>query len=246
MPLLEVKNVSKRFGGLLANDDVSFIMEQGEMLGLIGPNGAGKTTLFNCIVGYFPVTSGQIIFDGKDITHLKDFQIARLGLARTFQIFQASGDLTVLENVMVGSFIHDSSRKNARQKAQGWLDYLGIGDTGGHMLSDLPVAAQKRVALATALATEPKLILLDEAAAGLNPSEVEGFVELLKGIHRDRDISLLLTEHVLEMVMALSQRVIVLESGRLIADGEPEVVVNDPEVVKAYLGEDFVSEEEEA
>ena len=246
MPLLEVKDVSKRFGGLWANDHVSFSMEEGELLGLIGPNGAGKTTLFNCIVGFFPVTSGQIIFNGQDITQLKDYQIARLGLARTFQIFQASGDLSVLENVMVGSFIHDGSRKTAGKKAQGWLEYLGIGDTGGYMLSELPVAAQKKVALATALATEPKLILLDEVAAGLNPSEVEGMVELLKSIHRDRGISLLLTEHVLEMVMALSHRVIVLESGRLIADGDPEAVVNDPEVVKAYLGEDFAAEEEEA
>ena len=246
MPLLEVKNVTKRFGGLMANYDISFSMEPGELLGLIGPNGAGKTTLFNCIVGFFPITSGRILFDGKDITQLKDFQIARLGLARTFQIFQASGDLTVLENVMVGAFIRDGSRQKARKKARGWLEYMGIGDTGDYMLSELPVAGQKRVALATALATEPKLILLDEVAAGLNPSEMEGIVELLRSIHRDKGVSLLLTEHVLEMVMALSHRVIVLESGRLIADGEPEAVVNDPEVVKAYLGEDFVKQEEEA
>lgn len=246
MHLIEVQNLSKHFGGLKANDRVSFTMAEGEMLGLIGPNGAGKTTLFNCIAGMMPVTSGSIFFRGKDITELRDYQVARLGLARTFQIFQASGDLSVAENIMVGAFINNSSRAAARKKAQECLDFLGISDTAGLRLSDLPVAQQKGVALATALATDPKLILLDEVAAGLNPSEVEGMVETLKRIHSEKGVSLLITEHVLEMVMALSHRVVVLESGRKIADGEPEAVVNDPEVVKAYLGEHFVEESGEA
>ncbi len=245
MALLEVQNLSKVFGGLRANDDISFTLGRGEMLGLIGPNGAGKTTLFNCIAGFFPPTSGRIIFDGRDITELKDFQICPLGLARTFQIFQASGDLSVVENVMVGSFVRTGSRAQARRRAQDCLEYLGILEDGELRLSDLPVARQKRVALATALATEPKLLLLDEVAAGLNPSEIEDLVDILQRIHREREVSMLITEHVLEMVMRLSHRVIVMESGRKIAEGAPQEVVENPEVIRAYLGEHFVPGEED-
>jgi branched-chain amino acid transport system ATP-binding protein len=246
MALLEVSEVTKEFGGLTANQNISFSLGQGEVLGLIGPNGAGKTTLFNCIAGHFPVTSGKIVFDGQDITSLKAFDVARLGLARTFQIFQASGDLKVAENVMVGAYMRTSSRREARARAEAWLDFLGISETGDYMLSELPVARQKRVALATALATEPKLLLLDEVAAGLNRSEIEGMVTLLQRIHQEKGVALLLTEHVLEMVMALSHRVIVLESGRKIAEGDPQAVLNDPEVIRAYLGDHFVKGPQEA
>ncbi len=246
MPLLEVKHVSKEFGGLVANNDVSFVLNEREVMGLIGPNGAGKTTLFNCIAGHFPVTRGQIVFDGQDVTALKAFEVSRRGLARTFQIFQASGDLKVRENVMVGAFMHNPSRSKARAKAEATLEFLGIADAGDHLMTELPVAQQKRVALATALATDPKLLLLDEVAAGLNRSEIEDMVALIKQINTDKGVAVLLTEHMLEMVMVLSHRVIVLESGRLIADGEPEAVVKDPEVIRAYLGDHIVSDEEAA
>ncbi len=240
MALLEVIEVTKKFGGLVANNNVSFTMEQGDLVGLIGPNGAGKTTLFNCIAGHYPLSSGRVVFEGKDVTRLRAFEMARRGVGRTFQIFQATGDLTVQENVMVGAFMRTASRDRARRAARGSLEYLGIEGSADELLSELPVAAQKRVALATALAGEPKLLLLDEVAAGLNPSEMDDLVNLLRRLHQEKGLTLLLTEHVMEMVMRLSHRVIVLESGSKIAEGEPKEVVEDPEVIRAYLGDHFV------
>lgn len=241
MSFLKVQEVTKDFGGLRANDRVSFSVAEGDIVGLIGPNGAGKTTLFNCIAGYFPVTSGQIFFDGKDITALKDFQISRLGLARTFQVYGASGDLSVLENIMLGSFLRTSSRKKALDQSRKVMAFMGIEAQEKELMTEIPVAAQKRVTLATALATQPKMILLDEVAAGLNPSEIEELIFLLKRINKEKKVTLLLTEHVMELVMRLSKRVIVLESGRRIAEGDPQEVIQNKDVIKAYLGESFVS-----
>ena len=240
--LLEVQQVTKDFGGLRANDDISFTLEKGKLLGLIGPNGAGKTTLFNCISGLHPVTSGQIIFDGEDITRLKAFEVARRGLARTFQVYVASGDLTVAENVMVGCFMRTSSRMKAQSRAGEILAYLNLQDLCDNMVSELPVAAQKRVTMATALGSDPKLLLLDEVAAGLNPNEIEEIMTSIKQVHHELGVTVVLIEHVMELVMKISDRVIVLDSGQKIAEGNPEEIAKDPAVIKAYLGERYVEE----
>ena len=241
MELLEAIEVSKDFGGLRANDRVSFQVKKGEIVGLIGPNGAGKTTLFNCLAGFHSVTAGEIFFDGRDITRRKDFEISRLGLARTFQVYAASGDLNVLENIMIGAFLRTRSRKEALQKSRKIMTFMGIEVQENTLMTELPVAAQKRVTLATALATDPRMILLDEVAAGLNPFEIEEFIGLLQQINQQRGITLLLTEHVMELVMRLSHRVVVLESGRKIAEGDPQEVVKSEAVIRAYLGESYVN-----
>ena len=242
MALLEVHSLHKDFGGLKANDDISFNMEEGELMGLIGPNGAGKTTLFNCIAGLHPVTSGQIIFDGHDITKFTAHEVARLGLARTFQVYVASGDLTVVENVMVGCFMRTRSSSQAKVRAEQILKDFKLLDLSDYLLSELPVAAQKRVTMATAVGTDPKMLLLDEVAAGLNPSEIEGIMATIRHIHNDLEITVMLIEHVMELVMKISDRVIVLDSGRKIAEGDPNNVAKDTNVIKAYLGERYVQE----
>ena len=242
MALLEVHNVTKDFGGLRANSDISFKMEKGELMGLIGPNGAGKTTLFNCISGLHPLTSGRIIFDGEDISDLKAHEVARRGLARTFQVYTASGDLSVEENVMVGCFMHNRSRARAKAKADEILSYLKLKDLSDYLVSELPVAAQKRVTMATALGTDPKLLLLDEVAAGLNPSEIEEILASIKHVHYELGVTVMLIEHVMELVMKISDRVIVLDSGQKIAEGNPDEIAGNPEVIKAYLGERYVKE----
>jgi branched-chain amino acid transport system ATP-binding protein len=245
MDLLEVLNLTKNFGGLSANQDVTFSVQKGELVGLIGPNGAGKTTLFNCISGYHPVSSGKVIFNGEDITSLKAYETARRGLARTFQIYAASGDLTVKENVMVGCFMHTRSRIKAGTRAEEILKDLNLTDLGDAYVGELPVAAQKKVTMATALGTRPKLLLLDEVAAGLTPNEIEEIMADIRFIHFDLGITVMLIEHVMELVMKVSHRVMVLDYGRKIAEGAPDVVVKDPEVIKAYLGERFVREHKE-
>jgi branched-chain amino acid transport system ATP-binding protein len=242
MALLEVHSLTKDFGGLRANDNVSFSMEKGELVGLIGPNGAGKTTLFNCISGLHPITSGQVVFDGEDITKLKSHEVARRGLARTFQVYVASGDLSVEENVMVGCFMKTSSRIRAKARANEILEDLKLDGLSHYLVGELPVSAQKRVTMATAIGSDPKLLLLDEVAAGLNPNEIEEIMASIRHVHEDLGITLMLIEHVMELVMKVSHRVIVLDYGKKIAEGEPEAIAKDPQVIKAYLGERYVRE----
>ncbi|MFH0823333.1 MAG: ABC transporter ATP-binding protein [Pseudomonadota bacterium] len=242
MTLLDVQHLGMRFGGLHANLDISFTVNHGELVGLIGPNGAGKSTLFNCLAGVYTPTSGKVFFQGRDVTRLKPYRMAGLGLARTFQVYVATGDLNVLENVMVGCFLHTRSLSVARRKAEGLLERMNLSDSASDRVSNLPVAAQKRVMMASALATDPKLLLLDEVAAGLNPAEIEKMMQVIRWVHGDLKITVVLIEHVMELVMRLSHRVLVLESGMLIAEGEPSQVVRKPEVIKAYLGERYVTE----
>jgi len=240
MAFLDVQYLTKAFGGLRANDNISFSLERHELVGLIGPNGAGKTTLFNCISGHYPLTSGRIVFDGEDITELKAHDVSRRGIARTFQVYVASGDLSVREKVMVGCFMHTHSRSKAGSKAERILKDLGLHDLRDDLVSELPVAAQKRVTMATALGTEPKLLLLDEVAAGLNTMEIDEILASIRHVHKDMGVTVMLIEHVMELVMKVSERVIVLDYGEKIAEGPPEAIAKDPRVIKAYLGERYV------
>jgi branched-chain amino acid transport system ATP-binding protein len=239
MALLEVTDLTKDFGGVVANNQISFEIERGEIVGLIGPNGAGKTTLFNCIVGYYKPAQGAVRFKGKDITGFKPFQTSREGIGRTFQIMRISGYLTVLEDVMVGSFCRTSNRETARDDAFEILDVLGLEEYAEAYLTELPIASQKRVGLAMALATKPELLMLDEVAAGLTPKETDEMVVLLRKIYEMKDLTLFLTEHVMEVVMPISQRVIVLDGGQKIVEGKPQEIANDKRVIKAYLGEKY-------
>jgi branched-chain amino acid transport system ATP-binding protein len=240
MALLEVFELTKNFVGVVANYQISFEIEKGEIIGLIGPNGAGKTTLFNCIVGYHKPDQGTVKFNGKNITGFKPFQTNREGIGRTFQIMSISGDLTVMENVIVGSFCRVSDTQTARQEASEIMNLLELEKDADARLTELPIAVQKRVGLAMALATKPKLLMLDEVAAGLNPKETEEMVTILEKIHKAKDLTLFVTEHVMEVVMPISQRIIVLDGGQKIAEGKPKDIADDERVIRAYLGEKYV------
>jgi len=236
MALLELHNISKNFVGLMANQDISFNVEQGEIIGLIGPNGAGKTTLFNCIAGVYPPTMGKIIFDGTDITRFVAEQVCLKGIARTFQIVKIFKDMTTLENVMVGAFSRTNSTTRARAKAEEILAFAELTEMRHQISSGLTLAGKKRLKIAKALATDPKLIMLDEAMAGLNVIETRDAVELVKKI-RDKGLTVILVEHVMEVVMPISDRVIVLDYGVKIAEDTPENIVKNDKVIKAYLGD---------
>jgi branched-chain amino acid transport system ATP-binding protein len=233
--LLEVRGLTKRFGGLVANEDVSFTLDAGEILGLIGPNGAGKTTLFNSIAGFFAPSAGTIHFEGRNVAGAPPERMAALGIARTFQIVRVFQSMTVLENVMVGAMLHDKAPKKAERAARERLAFVGMGHRADHDASLLTVAEQKRLEVARALAARPRLLLLDETMAGLTPFEVQEAVALVRKI-RAGGTACIVVEHVMEAIMPLSDRIVVLDSGRKIAEGPPATVAADPAVIAAYLG----------
>jgi len=238
MGLLEIRNATKSFGGLVALHQVDLVLEQGEILGLIGPNGAGKTTLFNLVAGVYRPDKGQILFRGEDITYLQPHQICQLGVARTFQLVKPFANLTVLDNVMVGAFNRTSSRVEARRRAQEVLTFVGLGGREEQLAKSLTTPDRKRLELARALATEPQLLLLDEVMAGLTPTESAAVVELIRKV-RDSGITVFVIEHVMRAIMTLSDRIAVLHHGELIAEGTPQEVSQNERVIEAYLGEAY-------
>jgi branched-chain amino acid transport system ATP-binding protein len=239
VPLLRLKGVTKRFGGLVAVDDVTFDLSQGEILFLIGPNGAGKTTLFNLITGFAHADEGTVSFLGKSLNKIAPYEATRLGIGRTFQIVKPLGSLTVLENVMLGAFLHDASAARARDAARDCLAFLGLEDRAHQQAGGIPLAARKLLEIARALATRPRLLLLDEAMAGLNPSESLVVVDALRRLP-ERGVSTIGgVEHIMRVVMALATRVVVLDHGKKLAEGTPQEVTRDPRVVQAYLGTKF-------
>ncbi len=238
-PLLQLKHVVKRFGGLLATNDVSFDVEEGEVVFIIGPNGAGKTTLFNLISGYVRADSGEILYQGQNIVGLKPYQTTRLGIGRTFQIVKPLPSLTVRENVMLGSFLHARSRAEATKKADEVLGFLGLDKRADQLASGLPLAQRKLLEVARALATGAKLLLLDEVMAGLNPTESAEVVALLRKLKDFGVTAVGGVEHIMRVVMALASRVVVMDQGGKLAEGSPQTVVHDPRVVEAYLGSKY-------
>jgi branched-chain amino acid transport system ATP-binding protein len=239
MSLLEVRGLSKAFGGVQAVNRLDLTMAKGEILGLIGPNGAGKTTAFNLLSGFLPPDAGDIVFAGRSLVGLKPHAICRLGLARTFQIVRPFPRLSVLDNVVVGALARHPDAAAARRLAAADVDQVGLGAKAGRAAAGLTLAERKRLELARALATEPVLLLLDEVMAGLNATEIAGLVALIVRIHAT-GVSILLIEHNMRAVMTLSHRIVVLNFGEKVAEGPPAAVANHPRVVEAYLGEEYV------
>lgn len=236
MALLEVNGITKRFGGLIAVNDLSLSVDKGQILGLIGPNGAGKTTAFNMVSGFYKPDEGEVFFNGREINGLRPDQVCKLGLTRTFQVVKPFPQLSVRDNVMVGAYNRTNNRREARQKAGEIIEFLGMQEMSEMTAGSLSVAHRKRLEVAKALATDPKIILLDEAMAGLRPIETDAMIELVRQIS-EQGIALLLVEHVMRVIMSLADRIVVIHHGEKIAEGEPELVVRDKAVIDAYLGE---------
>lgn len=239
MKLLKVNRLTKNFGGLKAVDKLDLSIQDGMILGLIGPNGAGKSTAFNCIAGLYSATSGQVIYKDDDITKLKSYDVCRRGIARTFQLSKPFPNKSVLKNVMVGGFLGSKDRNRAEAKALEVLEFVNLIGKRDVLGKSLTVADRKRLELARALATDPALLLLDEVMAGLRPAEVEEVITIIRKIN-ERGITIFLIEHIMQAIMSLSDLIVVIHYGRKIAEGQPEEIASNEQVIKAYLGEEYV------
>jgi len=240
MAFLEVDNLSKSFGGLQVLTNIEFKLDQGEILGLIGPNGSGKTTLFNLITGFLKPNTGKIIFEGKDVTNAQSYHVCQVGIARTFQLVKPFAHMTALQNVMVGRMYGRKpaqSLKEARVESEEILESIGLGVKKSNVAHSLTLSDRKRLELAKALATRPKLLLIDEMMAGLNLTETEDAIRIIKKI-RDSGITLMVVEHVMRAVLGISDRIIVLNAGEKIAEGAPQEIMRDKGVIEAYLGKE--------
>lgn len=237
LAFFEVKNLTKTFGGLKAVDNISFQLHKGEILGLIGPNGSGKTTTFNCINNFYPITSGDILFKGKSIKRLKTFQICKLGIGRTFQVVKPLSRMSVLDNVTAGAFCRVATIREARENALEVLKFCNLYKDKDKLAGSLPIGGRKRLEIARAMATKPELLLLDETAAGLNPGELDEAIDLIRKI-RDSGVSILIVEHIMKVIMSISDRIHAINFGSTIAEGTPKEVARNPAVIEAYLGEE--------
>lgn len=238
MSFFEIQHLVKYFGGLAAVNDVSFDVKQGEIFGLIGPNGSGKTTMFNMISSYHLPTSGAVYFKDKEITGLKTFKICRLGIARTFQVVKPLGRMTVEDNVIAAAFSRVKSKRGARDVALETLEFCGLMHRKDVLAKSLSIGERKRLEITRAMATRPELLLLDETAAGLNPSEVDGAIELIKRI-RENGTTIIIVEHIMKVIMTISDRIHAINFGQTIAEGTPGEVANNKKVIEAYLGEEY-------
>jgi branched-chain amino acid transport system ATP-binding protein len=234
--LLVVSDLTKRFGGVVANHRISFEVRPGELVGVIGPNGAGKSTLFDLITGFTRPDAGRVRLDGRDITRLRPDQISRLGVARTFQKLRPFGGMTVLENVMIGAFQKTADPREATERARGALERVGLADRASAHARGLSTGQRKRLELARALATAPRLLLLDEVTGGVDPGAIPGLIALVRELHA-RGLALVVIEHNMRVIMDIAERVIALQLGEVLADGAPETILRDHRVIDAYLGE---------